>query len=793
MLIRLAARAAVLFVWSTAAFAQTVSVSGTVRAERDKQPIAGAVISIAGTSAEATCGADGRFTLPAIAPGTYTVVATRGGFAPATSQVTVAASGMAELDVLLPDGLLVNETLTVQGRLSDYVETSAMATRSSARLIDVPQAIAVLPARLLEDVGALDTKDLYRHISGVVDSPYSSTVVRGFTQREVLVNGARGNAFGSLEGDVASSGFSTSQFRLTNVERVEVLKGPASVLYGPGEPGGVLNYVTKKPKDVFQVRAVAGTGRFNQRYGEADVTGPANASRTLLYRAAAYYEDRDHFRTPATEQNLHLATGLTWRVTPRAALSAEYEYLDQDMGGHRLRGVPVNANGDFLADYRWSASEPTDFTNLKAHVAQLRWDQAFARGIRFDSTLRYLQYDREEAYHEPRGITADGLFMQREFRSQLRTNDDVSWNAILSVPWRTGAVAHDIAVGGDLYRQDHLFRSATALQRSRGGPVGNIALTNPAYGVDATTYGLTPASYGDDTADILRSGLFVQDLMSLGARWKALVGGRVDHYDDEGRNRAIVLEATQSAVTGRFGLVFQPTPQTSLFGSIANGFQRPAILAQAPSANGPHDPETALQVEVGAKGDLLQGRLQSTVALFRGRKSNILRPDPALGPAGANANAVLSVGEAVNRGLELDVAGQITPRWNVAFNYAYIDSEITKDVLASVVGKPLPNVAPHLVGLFTRLDVTRTTSLAVSLQHVGDREEPYAGIRAKAFTIADAHVYQTLTDWLRVQVRLENVFDRRYATSSLFAARAGNFPGQPRTLSVQVVTSWARR
>ena len=154
---------------------------------------------------------------------------------------------------------------------------------------------------------------------------------------------------------------------------------------------------------------------------------------------------------------------------------------------------------------------------------------------------------------------------------------------------------------------------------------------------------------------------------------------------------------------------------------------------------------------------------------------------------------MLSVGEAVNQGLELDVAGQITPRWNVAFNYAYIDSEITKDVLASVVGKPLPNVAPHLVGLFTRLDVTRTTSVAASLQHVGDREEPYAGIRAKAFTIADVHVYQTLTDWLRVQVRLENVFDRRYATSSLFAARAGNFPGQPRTLSVQVVTSWARR
>ena len=200
------------------------------------------------------------------------------------------ARGTAALDVLLPDGLLVSETLTVQGRLSDYVETSAMATRSSARLIDIPQAIAVLPARLLEDIGALDTKDLYRHISGVVDSPYSSTVVRGFTQREVLVNGMRGNPFGSLEGDVASSGFSTSQFRLTNVERVEVLKGPASVLYGPGEPGGVINYVTKKPKDTFQVRAVTGTARFNQRLGEIDRLERDNRS---LRERVAHSEERE--------------------------------------------------------------------------------------------------------------------------------------------------------------------------------------------------------------------------------------------------------------------------------------------------------------------------------------------------------------------------------------------------------------------------------------------------------------------------------------------------------------------
>ena len=109
----------------------------------------------------------------------------------------------------------------------------------------------------------------------------------------------------------------------------------------------------------------------------------------------------------------------------------------------------------------------------------------FARGIRLDSTLRYLQYDRREEYHEPRGITANGLFMQRNFRRQLRTNDDVSWNTTLSIPFTTGGVKHDVALGGDAYRQDHLFRFGQANQRSAGGPVQDIALVNPVYGVNS--------------------------------------------------------------------------------------------------------------------------------------------------------------------------------------------------------------------------------------------------------------------------------------------------------------------
>jgi len=260
------------------------------------------------------------------------------------------------LEVRLPKAVTVAEELVVVGRLSDYVDTSAGAARTSAALIDIPQAIVVLPARLIADIGALDTKDLYKFISGV-----------------------KGNPCGSFEGDVNNSGFSTSQFRLSNLERVEVLKGPSSVLYGSGEPGGIINHVTKKPRDTFAATATVGTGQYGQALVEGEVTGPANASKTLLYRGAAYFEDRDSFRNNASMRNLHLVGGLAWKPSARTAPGLEFEHIDQTNTAHRLRGVPVNAAGDFLADYRWTASEPTDFTDLVANVWQARYDQALGR------------------------------------------------------------------------------------------------------------------------------------------------------------------------------------------------------------------------------------------------------------------------------------------------------------------------------------------------------------------------------------------------------------------------------
>ena len=761
-------------------------ITGRVLAAGANTPLAGARVLLAGGTLETTSDLDGGFVLEPVPDGAQTLVVIRDGYAPLSQPVEVKDGETVTLEVALPFAPRVSQELTVLGRLSDYVESTASAARTSEQLLNVPQAIQVLPAQFLADIGALDTKDIYKHVSGVSDSPYSSTVVRGFTQREVLINGVRGNPYGSLDGDIASAGFSTSQFRLSNVERVEVLKGPASVLYGSSEPGGVINYVTRRPRERFDVRMTGGTGQFSQRLAEVDVTGPIDAKGTLLARGAFYFEQRDVNRFNASTDNRHGVGGLLWRPRPNTSLTFDYEYIWQRNQGHRLRGVPVNAAGDFLTDIRWTANEPTDYTDLEANVFQGHWDQIVGRGIRLDTTVRVLSYDRREEYHEPRGLTAGGTLMQRDFRVQLRTNDDWTVASSATLPFTTGAIRHELATGVDVLQQDHLFRSATAPQASAGGPVPPLSVQSPTYGLTAgALYPIAPTRFGDDTATSTRSGLYVQDLMTIGRRWRVLVGTRVDRYDDTGRDRSgLPLDFDQYAATGRLGVVFKPSDPLSVYANVSNGFTRASVLSQTPSANGPHDPETSVQVEGGAKADLFGGRAQVTLAAFDTTKRNVLRPDPDFGPSGNNFNALLATGAVRNRGVEIDIAGQLASRWHLAFNYAYLRSRITEDPSPAVVGRQMPNAPPHALGLFTRVDLPFGTSVAGAVEYRDRREEPFANLVAPEYTVVDLHVFQQITPHIRLQVRADNIFNQTYSAFSLFAARVGNVPGAPRTVSV---------
>jgi iron complex outermembrane recepter protein len=377
--------------------------------------------------------------------------------------------------------------------------------------------------------------------------------------------------------------------------------------------------------------------------------------------------------------------------------------------------------------------------------------------------------------------------MQREFRDQFRTNNDWSFVANLNAPVATRGIGlHRLLIGAEYAAQDHEFRFAAARQVERGGPVPPLDLFNPDYRrIEPAIYGLQPSNFSTDTAKTGRAGFYAQDYVRFNRFVQFTLSGRVDHYNDKGFSGG-PLRSDDTAYTGRAGLVIKPLEALSLYGNFANSFIRPGILYQTPAANGPFPPETGNQVEFGAKAEVLNRRLNMSAAAFRIRKNDILRPDPNLGPSGTNLNAVQALGGAVSRGIELNVEGFLTRAWYFSSNYTYLHTEITSDIVGSLIGQPLPNAAPHTFGLFTRYDFLRNTGVSIGIEAVDDRVEPFAGIRAGGYAIADLGIYQKISESSRVQIQVTNLFDRTYAVTSLFAARAGKLPGQPRAVTVTV-------
>ncbi len=773
--IRLAATACL---FSAAAFPQDSSaVAGRVRTSTG-DPLPGIEIAITG-GRSTTSGSDGRYELTAVAPGSYTITAAGGGLLPQQREVQLGSGQRLDLDFTLER---MSASVDVVESLKEYhLEETSFATRTATRLIDLPQAVQIFPNQIIEDRAVLEGNELFRNVSGMNQSPYSTMVFRGFTQREILYNGARGNPFGSLEGDVNNAGFSTSQIRLTNIQRVEVLKGPTAALYGASEPGGIINYVNKQPTEVLDGEVQVRLGSFGQKMTNADISGPAG--RRILARGAFYFEDRDSFRSNAEARNSHAAANLVFKANDRNRFSFEGEFINQRLPGQRLRGVPVDAAGNFLTAIQWSGNEPTDFIKMIGRVFQARGDHNLTSGWDINYTFRILGFENNDNYHEPRGInaaTAAGRTLRREYRDFYRSNDD--WSAVgnVSRQVRTGAIAHRLLFGVEHFAQDHLFRSRRAREVEVGGPVPAIDLFNPAYGRGLPgSYNL--GAFTPSTADTKRTGFYVQDQITLSRQVQLLIGGRADHYDDQGFAGA-PLKFEDTAFAGRAALLVKPREQVSLFASYATNFTRAPIFAQTPAANGPHQPETGDQVEGGVKVEVLNRRVFLTSSIFNIDKNNILRPDPNFGPRGDNFNAVQAVGSARSRGFEFNVEGFFNSRWYTAFNYAYVNTRILKDNVAALIGKPLANAPRHTTGLFTRYNFLERTGIGFGLEQLSERVEPFAGIRAAGYVIGDIGLYHELNSWSRMQLQVTNFANSTYRSSILFATRAGIIPGQPRAI-----------
>jgi iron complex outermembrane recepter protein len=681
------------------------------------------------------------------------------------------------------------EEVVVTGRAQEFyrVDDTSFATKTPTPVLNVPQSVQVLTRQLMEDQAARDTTDLYRSISGMTFFSYSGVTFRGFRQDEIRYDGVRGDPF---------AGFAVPQ--LFNIQRVEVLKGVSGMLYGSGEPGGVINYVTKKPEFEDGRGLVEFTGGNRSLRGIAlEATGPLSwgDGDEYAYRLGGFHEKEDSFRNNAGRESTILDGGLSWRASDDTEITGQLYYYDVELPGNRLRGVPADDQGNFLTSVHWNTNEPTDFLAMDALIGLVGIEHQFTDDFGARITLRYVDNEEEQEYHESRGPAAPGSTLYlREFRDQERSNEEISLVADFVLERDIAETEHTILFGAEAYRQDGAFQAQTARQfnpldpEASLGPVPPLDLLNPEYGnsgIDFFRDGFEPLRRSGSEAR--RYGVYVQDQVRLNDYWQLIGGARFDSFDDE--DPLSGMSTSDEALSLRGGVIFKPIEAVSTYLSYGEGFLPQGVLD--PADGGPFDPQEAQQIELGIKSELFGGRIFGGLAVYEIVKDGVLvaNPDPNAGIGGIPN--LLQIGEVTSKGFELDFVGDFSELWTFQANYAYNDARITGgglDSIGNAVGDRFANAPRHELGFWTRHEIPFLDSaIAGGIEYVSERIS-IEGQRVEPYTVADLSWITDFDPW-KFQVNVRNLFDEEYAASG-FIERTGHFPGEPRTLVVQVSRSF---
>lgn len=673
------------------------------------------------------------------------------------------------------------DSVRVVGRAQTLykAEDAAVATRTDTPLSLVPQSVQVLPRELIDDQAARQVTDLYRSISGISFFSYAGVTLRGFRQENVLYDGLRGDPY---------AGFSVPQ--LFNIERVEVLKGPAGALYGGGDAGGVINYVTRKPQAKAQRRLELQAGNEDFAAASFEATGPANASGSVRYRLGVYGDGEEGVRWNTDSQSLIGDASVALDVGETGELTLQYTDITQNLGGNRLRGVPVDDDGNFLTNRRWNHNEATDFLDMQAKVvlAQYRFHPSPAWDV--DFAARWFENSEHQIYHEPTGLIdrdGDGTaeWMTRQLRNQYRDNDAVAFNG--NAVWRVamGAIEHKLLFGADYYRGDSDFDAQTANSADlvrNAGPVPGIDLFDPVYGVTSYhDYGLAGLPWRQTRTRGVRYGGYLQDEMTLTPRWYLLAGLRWDGFEDEDLVARSRIDGHD--LSWRIGSTFVLREGLNAYASVASGFVPQATGNQDPAAGGPFDPEQSRQWEVGLKSFLGDGRFTLNTALYRIERSNIVQ---STGRVVEGVNQLAALGLVRSEGLEIDVLADLTERWVLNLAYAYNDARVVDagtDGVTNASGDRFANAPRNKLGLWTRYDLPAIASAIGLGMDYTDERISLEGQRVKPYTIFDLS-WQTQWNRWKFQANVKNLFDKVYAASG-FIERNGHFPGEPRRVYLQ--------
>ena len=786
--------------------------------DNNGNPISEATITVKGQKRAVRTKGNGYFTLSELPSGETTIVVHAIGYAAQQRILKLTNKSYQGIDFVLQERSDALPTVDVMGRREQSYKNSIsfVGTKTATALKDVPQSINYVTKELILDQGAITVNDVVRNMSGV--NPYSfynDFSIRGFRS---LGNRNSGNLVNGMRTQTSL----WRQSSLANIERVEVIKGPASALFGNAAPGGVINRVTKKPLDVARQSVTLTTGSFGTTRAYTDLTGPLNDKKTLLYRLNLGYENTDGFRDLQGLTSYIVAPSFTYRASEKTQLNIDMTYVNHQ--GKLDRGVAVFGDGSlFSRPISATQSAANDYLRENSVNLSFALSHRLAQGLLFNSTYLFSSYDEDLLEHSQDNAfvkKADGkdnpsLVLMRVIQRQRHFRNN-NFNNYLTWDVTTGAMKHKLLVGYDHFNtrllpgSSYIEAGGYLLRNGGTAKTFNVKKSsdylldenkNPRTNVPAFDLNSSAGNRYQDISkyiyeskdvkpsDQYTNGVYLQEQLTW-HKLQLLLGARMEWFTDVTQNKNGSESKThQHAFTPRVGLVYSVVPSTNVYATWIRGFEPQSVAVQSnPGSGGPFDPVESELWEMGAKGEYLNKRLSVTTALFSLRQKNTLYNAGVSG----QPDLMVPIGEELSRGVEFDVSGRILPYWSIMANYAFNVAEISKAPEGTKdLNLQRPGTPRHSANLWTKFIVPagmlRNLGIGVGLNGVSERKGQVGRrenvVSYPGYALLNLALYYKVQE-VQIQVNLNNALNKQYYISGYDRLRS--FPGAPRNINLTI-------